>query len=90
LAPFLQYSDIDCIAWIEDNVELRNRWVHFKVRDVHVPDPAKVLIQLYGDHILQGFVSDITEKGGQPYAVVKVEGVSTPMVVGVKDFLGVL
>jgi len=55
-----------------------------------VPDPEKVLIELYGDHILQGFVRDITEKGGQPYAVVEVEGVSTPMVVGVEDFLGVL
>ena len=75
---------------IEDWVELRNRWVHFKVRDVHVPDPVKVLIELYGDHILQGYVKDITEKGGQPYAIVEVEGIATPMVVGVDDFLGVL
>lgn len=86
----LQTATSIVIAGIEDDVELRNRWVHFKVRDVHVPDPAKVLIELYGDHILQGFVRDITDKSGQRYAVVEVEGVSTPMVVGVEDFLGVL
>jgi hypothetical protein len=75
---------------VEDEVELRNRWVHFKVRDVHVPDPVKVLIELYGDHILQGCVKEITESGGRPYAVVEVEGISSPMVVGIDDFLGVL
>jgi hypothetical protein len=75
---------------IEDEVELRNRLVHFKVRDVHVPDPANVLNELYGDHILQGCVRDLTESGGRPYAVVEVEGVSAPMVVGVDNLLGVL
>jgi len=71
-------------------VELRNHWVHFKVRDVHVPEPVRVLIELYGDHILQGCVKDLTEKDGRPYAVVDVDGVSAPIVIGVDDLLGVL
>ena len=55
-----------------------------------MPEPVRVLIELYGDHILQGCVKDLTEKDGRPYAVVDVDGVSAPIVIGVDDLLGVL
>jgi hypothetical protein len=73
------------------NVELRNRWVHFKVCDVHIPNVEKVLIELYGDHLLQGQVMDITEGGKQgKFAVVKVDGISAPVIISLDRILGVL
>lgn len=72
-------------------MELRNRWVHFKVSDVHIPNAEKVLIELYGDHLLQGQVMDISEAGKQgKFAVVKVEGISAPLIVSLDRILGVL
>jgi hypothetical protein len=72
-------------------VELRNRWVHFKVSDVHIPNAEQVLIELYGDHLLQGQVMDISEdiKQGK-FAVVKVEGISAPVIISLERILGVL
>lgn len=73
------------------NVELRNRWVHFKVSDVHIPDAEKVLLELYGDHLLQGQVMDISEGGKQGrFAVVRVDGISTPVIIALDRILGVL
>jgi hypothetical protein len=73
------------------NVELRNRWVHFKVSDVHIPNAEQVLLELYGDHLLQGQVMDISESGKQgKFAVVKVDGISTPVIISLNSILGVL
>jgi hypothetical protein len=73
------------------NVELRNRWVHFKVSDVHIPNAEQVLIELYGDHLLQGRVMDISEGGKQgKFAVVKVDGIGVPVIISVDRILGVL
>lgn len=72
-------------------MELRNRWVHFKVSDVHIPNAEKVLTELYGDHLLQGQVVDISESRGQgKFAVVKVEGIQGPVIVSFDRILGVL
>lgn len=72
-------------------MELLNRWVHFKVRDVHIPEAEKVLIELYGDHLLQGQVMDISDGGKQgKFAVVKVDGVSAPVIIALDRILGVL
>jgi hypothetical protein len=72
-------------------VELRNRWVHFKVSDVHIPNAEQVLRELYGDHLLQGQVMDISEGGKQgKFAVVKVDGISVPVIISLDRILGVL
>ena len=73
-------------------MELRNRWVHFKIRDVYIPDPAKVLFELYGDDLLQGKVIDLSDSGSQQgaFAVVELEGLEQPVIVPVERILGVL
>jgi hypothetical protein len=73
-------------------MELRNRWVHFKIRDVYIPDPAKVLFEMYGDDLLQGRVVDLSDSGGAEgaFVVVELEGVEQPVIVPVERILGVL
>ena len=71
-------------------MELKNRWVHFKISDVHIPDPGKVLQDLYGDNLLQGRVTEVSQSRGEQFAVVDVEGIPTPVIVAVDRILGVL
>lgn len=71
-------------------VELRNRWVHFKISDVHIPEPAQLLHDLYGNHLLQGRVREMSTAAGQRYAVVDVEGIPTPVIIAIDRILGVL
>jgi hypothetical protein len=73
-------------------LELLNRWIHFKVRDVYFPDVERVLSDLYGNNVLQGKVVDVSE-GAPPdgqFAVVAVEGLEQQIVVPVDRILGVL
>jgi hypothetical protein len=73
-------------------LDLRNRWVHFKVRDVYFPDVEKVLCDLYGDNVLQGKVVDLSE-GSAPdgrFAVISIEGLDQQLVVPIHRILGVL
>jgi len=72
--------------------DIRNRLVNFKVRDVYIPDAREVLVELYGNDILQGRVLDLTDSGTakQAYAVVEVEGVSHHVIVPMERILGVL
>jgi len=77
----------------EQNVpDLRNRLVNFKVRDVYLPDARELLMELYGNDILQGKVLDLSDSGTakQAFAVVEVEGVSHHVVVPMERILGVL
>ncbi|MBI4491108.1 MAG: hypothetical protein HY694_18655 [Deltaproteobacteria bacterium] len=73
-------------------MELRNRWVHFRISDVYIPDPEKLLIELYGNDLLQGKVIDLSNSGTQEgaFVVVKVEGVEQPVIVPVERILGIL
>ncbi len=73
-------------------MELRNQWVHFKIRDVYVPDPQTLLFQLYGDDLLQGRVVDLSDSGmhEDAFAVVEVDGLTQPVIVPVGRILGVL
>jgi hypothetical protein len=72
-------------------VELKDRWVHFQVRNVYYPQPATVLTDLHGDDLFQGRVVDVTDDGGSGrYAVIEVEGVKQPLIVPVRHILGVL
>lgn len=49
----------------------------FDVRDAFNPTPAEILMQRYGDQILQGEVLDLTAgvSGVGDYAVLRVSGV---------------
>jgi len=72
--------------------DLRSRWVHFKVTDIYFPDREKVLVDLYGNTILQGRVVDVSE-GCAPqgsFAVVCVEGLERPVVLPVDRILEIL
>ena len=62
---------------------MRNRWVNFKIKDVYVPDPAQILLELHGDDLLQGKIIDVSDSGFQKnaFAVVEVEGLAQPLVV---------
>lgn len=73
-------------------MELRNRWVHFKIRDVYIPDPAKVLFDMYGDDLLQGRVTDLSDSGTTDgvFVVVELEGIDQPVIVPLERILGVL
>ena len=71
---------------------LQGRWVHFRIRDVSVPDPSVLLTRLYGGHLLQGRIVDFSEAapGEGSYAVVAVEGMEEPVVLPVERILGAL
>ena len=73
-------------------MELRNRWVHFKIRDVYIPDPAKVLFDMYGDDLLQGRVADLSDSGSTDgvFVVVELEGIEQSVIVPLERILGVL
>ena len=71
---------------------LRDRWVHFRIRDVYHPDPAQVLIELHGDDVLRGKVLDLSDSGVQvnAFVVVEVEGLRQALIVPVERLLQVL
>jgi hypothetical protein len=71
---------------------LKDRWVHFMIRDVFVPDPLAVLTELYGRDLLQGRVLDVSDSGAErdAFAVVVVDGLQQPVIVPIERILGVL
>jgi hypothetical protein len=70
-------------------VDLRNRRVHFKLRDIYHPDLTQVLMELHGDDVLTGTVVDMTDSGLQvgAYIVVEVEGLQEPVIVPAEQIL---
>ncbi len=73
-------------------MELKNRWIHFRIQDVYIPEPEKLLVQLYGDDLLQGKVLDVSDSGlpGGAFVVVQVEGIDQQLIVPVERILGAL
>jgi hypothetical protein len=73
-------------------MELRDRWIHFRISDVYIPDPEKLLIELYGNDLVQGKVIDLSDSGAQQgsFAVVQVEGLEQPVIVPVERIRGVV
>ena len=71
---------------------LKDRWVHFRIRDVYYPDAEKLLSDLHGDDLLQGRVLDVSDDGAAraAFAVVEVEGLAQPVIVPSTRVLGVL
>jgi len=73
-------------------MELRDRWIHFRICDVYIPDPEKLLIELYGNDLVQGKVIDLSDSGAhqESFAVVQVEGLDQPVIVPVERIRGVV
>lgn len=73
-------------------MDIRDRWIHFKIRDVYHPHPDQVLMDLHGDDLLQGKVIDLSDSGMQEgtFVVVEVEGMQQPLVVPMARILGIL
>lgn len=55
----------------------------FRILDVYIPDPVKLLMNLHGRDILQGTVIDSSDNGTdeQAFMVVEVEGIEQPVIV---------
>ena len=64
-----------------------NPWVQFRVDDAYVPEPTQILMELHGKELLHGQLIDVSDSGAQhdAFAVVKVEGLSQPVVVAMKN-----
>src|SRR5215813_6664172 len=70
-------TDTQNVAHESDRlVKLQNRLVNFRVRDVHFPEPEKILHELYGRHVLQGWVTGITrDNEAGEFAIIEIDGV---------------
>ena len=73
-------------------MKLRDRWFHFRIRDVYYPDPAQVLIDLHGNDVLLGKVIDLSDSGMQAeaFVVVEIEGIAQAVILPVERILGIL
>lgn len=71
---------------------MKNRWVSFRIVDVYIPDPLKILMDLHGDDILQGKVIDLSDNGTEKEAfmIVEVEGIEQPVIVPAGRILGLV
>lgn len=61
-------------------------WVQFRIKDVYIPEPAQILMELHGKDVLQGKIIDLSdsETHSEAFAVVEVEGLSRLVVVAMK------
>ena len=72
--------------------DLHERLVHFRIRDVRIPQPEALAMLMHGDDLLQGRVGAMSADGrdANAFAVVHVDEVPEPIVVAVTKILGVL
>jgi hypothetical protein len=61
--------------------DLSNRTVRIRVGDVVHPRPLQVLLELFRQLSLEGEVVAATTDGSTPYFVVRVRGLSEPVIV---------
>jgi hypothetical protein len=73
-------------------LDIRNRLVNFKMRDVYLPDARDVSLELHAGDILQGRVLDLTDSGTtkRAFAVVEVEGVGRHVIVPMELIISVV
>ncbi len=62
-------------------MENEPRKVRFLISDLIHPHPARVLMELFEDLVLEGEVAAATDDGEVPYLVVRIAGVSEPVIV---------
>jgi hypothetical protein len=72
--------------------DIINRLVNFQLRDVHMPDPRDVSLELHAHDILQGRVLDLTDSGAtrDAFVVVEIDGVAGPVIVPMERIIGVI
>jgi hypothetical protein len=73
----------------DTRMELRNRWVQFKICDVYLPDPRQLLLDLHGGDVLEGRVIDLSDSGreAEAFAVVDVAEIGQRVIVPVQRIL---
>jgi hypothetical protein len=64
-------------------MDWRNKRVHFRIRDVYIPEAEKLVMKLHGDDLLQGTVVDVAKGEGNDvsYAVINVPGLDEKLIV---------
>jgi hypothetical protein len=62
---------------------LLGRLVRFRIRDVHVPEPAELLARLHENDMLEGRVADFSDSGEKTaaFAVVEIPEFEQPVVI---------
>ena len=73
-------------------LDIKNRLVNFKMRDVYMPDPRDVSLELHAHDILQGRVLDLTDSGvtRRAFVVVEIEGMAAHVIVPMERIIGVV
>jgi hypothetical protein len=68
---------------------LKGRYVQFRVRDIHLPEPTVVLQELHGGDVLEGKVIDLSDSGreGGAFVVIEVDGLRQPCILAVERIL---
>jgi hypothetical protein len=71
---------------------LKGKTIEFLVEDIHIPDPAAVVMQLHAGEIINGTVVDLSDAGadGGVFVVIDVRGVRQPCVLPVERILRAL
>jgi hypothetical protein len=71
-------------------MDWRNKRVHFRIRDVYIPEAEKLVMKLHGDDLLQGTVVDVAQGEGNDacYAVISVPGLDEKLIVKLDEILG--
>lgn len=71
--------------------QLKNRRVRFRILDIYIPEPAKLLMDLHGGDILQGQVVDLSDDGTEKdtFLVVQVKGIERPVIVSAGRILDI-
>jgi hypothetical protein len=72
-------------------LNLINRRVRLRLRDVCIPDVDELLATLYGEQIVEGTIVDMSDSGDkrQAFAVVQLVGVEKPVVVPLSLILSI-
>ena len=73
-------------------VDLCQTRVHFRIRDVYLPDPHDVVFKIHADDVLEGKIVDMSDGGtaDATYAVIEVDGINQPLIVPLDRILGVV
>ena len=70
-------------------MDWRNKRVHFRIRDVYIPEAEKLVMKLHGDDLLQGTVVEVAQGEGRDaaYAVISVPGLDEKLIVKLDEIL---
>ena len=73
-------------------VDLRDRWVHFRMGSVYHPEPRDLAMRLHENDLLQGRVIGFSDSGEhqRAFAIVELEGLDEPVFLPLDSILGVL